>query len=241
MVTRILMGLALITAASRALSRAGIGGWWRAPIRQIRHLAGELRAFFGWSYVSGTCTGLLEQVPLLLLGRFSGSASAGFFNVARSVFNVALYIETSLGQVVYPKFSAASTRPIAEALGRARRWTLYGGLPTAAAVAVAAALLPVALPLALGERYVPVVGGSQVLMLGGIISALVFWTQPLYYSYGRIGDWTKGLAADAVLVIGLAMFVVPSNGWLGLCWLLTINRIAFRLFMAYRISRTRLS
>jgi O-antigen/teichoic acid export membrane protein len=237
MATQIIMGLVLLATASRALSQAGIGGWWRARLGRIGHLSGELRSFFGWSYLSGTCVGLMAQVPLLLLGRLAGSTSAGFFGVARNILNVTLYVETTLGQIVYPKLSAASTGTIAEVLGRARRWTLWGGLPTGVAVAAATALLPLALPVVLGERYVPVVDGSRILMLGAIVSASVFWVQPLYYSRGRIGDWTKSLAVDVVLVIALAVFIVPSYGWLGLCWLLAVNRGVFRLLMAFRITR----
>jgi O-antigen/teichoic acid export membrane protein len=234
-ITEVISSVTMFGVASTALTRAGLGPWWRVPLRRIGHLREEIRTFFGWSYLLRTFQGLLDKVPLLIVGRVSGSTDAGYYSLARNVLDVATYLEATFGQIAYPKLSARSTVDDSrEASRRAWRWTLKGGVSAAAGVAVLILSAPVLLPAVLGARYAPIVLGSQILLTGALVSALLFWVQPFYLSYGRVGDWTTALAGDTILVLGLAFVVVPWTGWIGLCGLMAINRGVFRSAMAWR-------
>lgn len=236
--SRTAFNLVMLWHASRALRQNGVHRWWRASLSTVAHLRGQLQAFFGWNYVSVTCTGLMEQIPIMLLGRFAGSADAGYFSLGRSLVNVASYLETTLGQVTYPKLSAWSeTLDPRTSIARAWRWSWRAGLPVALLIIVGALLLPIALPVALGAEYTPMVGGAQVLLIGASVSAVVFWVQPFYFANARIGQWTRLQLADTLAVIALMSLVVPAFGWLGLCWLVAVNRSLFRGTMAWLARR----
>jgi len=239
MVGRSVFNLILLWQAGRALEQTGLGRWWRAPLGSVSHLRAELGAFFGWNYVSVTCNGLMEQVPLMLLGRFVGSADAGYFSLGRALVNVTSYLEATLGQVTYPTLSAWSeTLDRRTSALRAWLWSWRAGLPVAVLILAGMLLLPYAIPLALGSDYVPMVGGAQILLFGPAATVIVFWIQPFYYANGRIGQWTRYQVVDTLLVLTLMPFVVPASGWIGLCWLVTVNRTLFRAVMAWSIRRS---
>lgn len=238
MVGRSAFGLVMLWEATRSLGRVGLGQWWRVPLRRVAPLGSELQAFFGWNYVSVTCTGVLEQLPVVLLGRFGDVSHAGFYGLARNLVNVATYLEATLAQVAYPRLSgwSASMAP-AEARRLAWRASRQMGIAVAAGLMLGVLALPTVVPAMLGEGYAPMVGGAQVLLLGAVISAAIFWVQPYYYAYGRIRLWTLARILDTAVVVALMLAVVPLLGWLGLCWLLAVNRGVFHILMAWLSGR----
>jgi O-antigen/teichoic acid export membrane protein len=228
-----LTGVVMLAVANRVLSREGIGPWWRAPIASVAALRGELASFFGWNYIAVTLNGVVAQVPLMLLGRLRGPYEAGFFRIGMNFLTVASYLETSLGQVVYPMLSARCGNGEHAGIGKTlRQWTLQAGLPTAAAVLAGIFLMPYFVPLLFGETYQPMIFGLQTMLAGAVIGTLFFWLSSFFYASGNVGRWTKAYGVYAALTVILAWWFIQQWGFVGLALVTAAAKIVFTVAMA---------
>src|SRR4030095_15474325 len=141
--------------AGSLLQRNGVGPWWKASVRNLDHLRGELVSFFGWNYVMTTLTGVVAQAPVMLLGVIRGPEDAGFFRLALALATGASYPVGAASQVLYSRLSAqmANQGMARELTANSKRGMIRAGLPMGAAIASSALLLPWLLPLVLGEGY----------------------------------------------------------------------------------------
>ncbi len=226
-------GLAMAVAALLVLHRSGLRPWWRASLGHVASLRRDLLSQFGWNYLLVTLSGVLMQVPLIILGRLRGPEAAGYYRVTTNLVIVGSYPETSMGRVVYPRLSERWSAGERESLRPSlTRWTLTGGLLAAAIVLLAILILPVALPLLFGRGFVPAVRGAQVMLVGAAVAALFFWQKHLYYAAGRVGLWTAAYGLQVVIVLGLAWPVIRQWGFLGAAALVTVGKIGLTLVMA---------
>src|SRR3972149_5091746 len=63
-----LIGFIAITVAASALRKENFGPWWSASLRTVTPFRKELTGFFSWNYLAVTCSGILDYLPLMLLG-----------------------------------------------------------------------------------------------------------------------------------------------------------------------------
>jgi O-antigen/teichoic acid export membrane protein len=225
-------GVVMVSAASSVLYRDGLGPWWKAPLDDIASLRKELSAFFGWSYLIVTFSGLVGQVPLLLLGRFHGPEQAGFYRLAINLITVGSYLETSLGRVAYPIISARwCTEDRAHLMGALKRCTLLAGVPLGSLLICIIVLIPSLVPLIFGSAYSPIVPGVQIMMVGTAVSTVFFLWTSFYYASGRIDLWTKAYGFYTVLVIGLGAFCIQRWGFFGLANVIGLGKILFTMLL----------
>jgi len=225
-------GLIMMAAATDLLIREDLRAWWKASLRSVVPLKRELMGFFGWNYLSVTLSGLLVEVPMMLLGHFRGPEEAGFYRIALSIGTVGSYLEASLGRVIYPTLSGRWSLESEEKLIRAlKRWTLKIGLPISGILIFTTILFPYLLPLLYGYSYRSAVLGVQVIMLGVAISVAFFWLNSFYYASKRVHIWVVGYAIYTILVIGLGWLIVRPWGFLGLSGLMTASKVLFTLSM----------
>jgi O-antigen/teichoic acid export membrane protein len=230
-------GVVMLSATTHLLGREGLGAWWRAPVRLLAHFKGEIAKFFGWNYLLVTLNGLVGQVPVMLLGYFRGPEEAGFYRLANSIATIGSYLETSLGRVVYPTLSSQWATGERETLiVSLKRWTLKIGSLVGITLLFATLLLPILLPLLLGQAYRGMVLGAQVMMLGSVISSVFFWLNSFYYASGRIAYWTIGYAIYTILVLSLSWLAIERWGFLGLVCLVVLGKILFMLLMLVLLS-----
>jgi O-antigen/teichoic acid export membrane protein len=225
-------GAMLMAVATFILYQDGIGLWWSSTINKGSPLWKELSAFLGWNYLLVTLSGLVGQVPLILLGRLRGPEEAGFYRLATNLMTAGSLLETSLGRVTYPVLSARWYKGERKSLIRSiKRWTLHGGIPVSALMSLTIPLLPVLVPTVFGLAYRPMVLGAQVMMAGAAISALFFWLSSAYYAFGKIRAWTKAYVIYTALVIGLASLCIQSHGFFGLAGLVAVGKVLFTVSM----------
>jgi len=238
---RIITGLTRMGAATYALSRDEVGPWWSASINNVAPLRKELTAFFGWNYLVVTLSGLIEQVPLMLLGRLRSPEEAGFYRLATSLVTVGSYMESSLGKVTYPILSARWGAGERESIkGTLKRWTLQGGLLAGALMLLAIPFLPIVVPIAFGSGYSPMIPSAQVMMVGAAVSSVFFWLNSFYYSSGRINLWAKAYGLYTSFIIGLGWLVIQRWGFFGLAGLVVVGKVLFTLGMViltYKVTR----
>lgn len=226
------IGFIMMAATTKLLLREGGGPWWRASLESAAPLKRELASFFGWNYLFVTLSGLVAQIPVMLLGRLRGPEEAGFYRIAISIGTVGSYFETSLGRVAYPVLSARWSAGERDSIAAAvKRWTLRVGLPAGIVLILPIPLVPLILPLLFGSDYSPLVLGAQAMMLEVAMGVVFFWLSSYYYASGRINVWTASFAVYAVLVIGSSWFVISRWGFLGLVWTVVVGKSLFRLAM----------
>jgi O-antigen/teichoic acid export membrane protein len=225
-------GVAMSAAALYVLHQEGLGCWWSASLKHVAPLRRELRSAFGWNYALVTFNGLLEQVPVMLLGYRLGPEEAGFYRLAMSLATIGSYLESSLERVVYPILAARWSAGEREDLKTAvKRWTLQGGVPSGTLVCMLMLLLPALVPWMFGSGYRPVVAGAQIIMIGAAVSAVCFWLHAFYYASGDIALWTKAYGLHAILVMGFAWFCLQQWGFIGLAGLTATGKVLFTVTM----------
>lgn len=226
------IGLAMASAAAHTLHRDSLGNWWRTSLGSELPFIKEITAFFGWNYLTVTLAGMREQVPLMLLGHYTGAEEAGYYRLARSIMTMGSYLEASLRRVVYPALSARWGAGKRQGLEMTlRRWTMRGGLPLATLVLLTIPALPIAVPLVFGSAYRPMVLGTQLMMVGVAVSTAYFWLSASYYATGEIGLWTKANLFYSVFVVGLAWILSQQLGFLGVAGVVGFTKIAFTVMM----------
>lgn len=233
------VGLGTTYLASRIISRDAGGHWWAGSHRRSPELVKEFRSMVSWNYLAVTFGGLVNQVPLLVLGRTGGPGDAGFLRLALNFVTVATYPEHALNRVAYPKLSVHwathgwdGLRPIL------RSWLLHAGLPVAGLIAALALVLPLVIPVALGPGYAILVGSTQLMLLGPFVGALLFYIRPLYYAAGKIALLTQTYGVYALLLVGLSLWVIREWGFLGLAVLLPAGHVLYTLAVAFLLYRT---
>jgi len=236
-------GLMLTGVATYVLYREGVGFWWNASLSNVAPLRKELTAFFAWNYLMVSLSGLVAQIPLMMLGRFRGPEEAGFYRLATTLTTASSYLENSLRQIAYPVLSARWGAGEREQLSRTLKgWTLRGGLPAGGLLLLVIPLLPTVIPIAFGPSYIPMVLGTQMMMVASAVSVVFFWLHIAYYASGGIAIWTKGYGLYTMFVIGLAWFCIEHWGFSGLAGLVGLGKVLFTLAMvgAFKITWKRL-
>lgn len=198
----------------------------RSRLGELSSLKGELQSLFGWNYVLTTVTSLGDNGLILLLGAYAGASESGYFRLATTLIVGARITEASMAKVVYPTLVGEWGGGAYSGALRARlsRWTWRGGMPSALCVTAGLLLLPVLVPILFGEEYVPMVFGTQMMLVAVALRALVFWLEPAFYAAGAIKLWARLHLVQAMLILGCGWPLVAYFGFFG-------GAIAFALGM----------
>jgi O-antigen/teichoic acid export membrane protein len=225
-------GIMMAGIAMHTLREEGFGNWWHASFKRMTPRLKELGIFFSWNYVMVTLSGLLVQVPVMLLGRLGTPNDAGFYRLAMSITTVGSYLESALGRVAYPILSARWSYGERYSLRQSlKKWTIRGGLPAGIAVLVSIPFLPFVIPLVFGVSFEPMVWGTQMLLASTAISTVFFWLHAIYYASGRVDLWTKAYGLYTAVVIGIAWMCIQWWGFSGLAALVTLGKMGFIVLM----------
>ena len=218
--------------ASIVLRRECVPAWWRGAIEHVRPVRKEIAELFGWNYLIVTGSGLMAQLPLMILAHFRGPEAAGFFRLATSIVTVGSYLETSMGRVVYPALSARWSVESSERVrGALKRWTVNAGVPAGALLLLSLPFFPILIPLIFGSQYAPMVSGVQIMMTGAVLSALFFWLNAVYYASAHLNIWTLGYAVQTAVVVSLAWLAARYGGFSGMALLTAVTKAGFTLGM----------
>jgi O-antigen/teichoic acid export membrane protein len=239
----VLKALIATTVASSVFYRERSTYWWHGSLARVKPLRKEISRLFGWNYLAVTWSGLIAQLPLMILAHLRGPEAAGFYRLATSIVTAGSYLETSMGKVAYPTLSmrwgADSRERFRQAL---QRWTLQAGLPVGLLVLLTIPFLPMIVPIVFGAHYAPMVPGVQIMMAGAAVSAIFFWLNSFYYASANVSLWTIGYALQTIIVIGMAWIFVGRWGFPGMAVLSAAGKVAFTLTMTvvfYKLASSR--
>lgn len=229
-VSEAIAGVATLVVASAALSADGVGRWWRAPVSPVAALRGELARAFGWNNVVSTASGVLGQGPVLLLGAVRGPTDAAFLRLATAIVAVLGYVEAAMGRVVYPMLATGS----GDVVARVRQWTLRRGLPVALGLLALVPLIPIGLPLVVGDAYASMVPGTQAMVAGAAASSLFFWLGSYHYAAHGIARWAKAHLAYTGILLG-ALWLLAPRGFTAAALVLAAGRALFCTALALAV------
>jgi O-antigen/teichoic acid export membrane protein len=230
-------GLALAIAGSvYARRRTGVW-WWRRAAPLGVDLIREIRGMLGWNYVTVSVSGVVDNVPLLVLGHVN-AAGAGFWKVGASIISASSYFESAMNRVLYPKLVREyQTSPASHIRAMLMGWSLKGGASAAVAYLVLLIALAPLVRLGFGAEYLAMVPGTQLLLFASALCALVFWLNNAYYAAGRVDRWAKAYAIYAAAVVVACVTSIPAGGFVAACASVAALRVAFALSMTLSYGR----
>jgi O-antigen/teichoic acid export membrane protein len=106
-------------------------------------------------------------------------------------------------------------------------------VPAALLVAAGTAALPVVVPALFGRAYIPMVLGTQIMLVMVAGRALFFWITPHYFASGRLKSYTLWFTLYITLTIILSWIVAPSWGFVGVS---IVNVCCYALLLAVLLS-----
>jgi O-antigen/teichoic acid export membrane protein len=239
-------GLVYLVVASVLLYRAVGDRWWRASMTPLTSVRRELRSLLGWNFLGVTLSGAMSQVPVLLLGAIRSPVEAGYFRLASTIAVTADAVEAAMSRIAYSMLSAARSEADVPRVARlVVAWSRREGRLGVLSVLSAMALLPAVVIFGLGHRYVGMIAGAELLLVGTAASTAFFFLTPYLYSSGRIRMWVEGYALYAVGALGASSLLAEAGGFFAVAAVvgigLAVLNIAFGLPIlrhAHRMTRS---
>ncbi|MBI3181718.1 MAG: lipopolysaccharide biosynthesis protein [Myxococcales bacterium] len=229
--TQAASGLGWFVSAQWVLARNGHSRWWRARLSSVKVLQAELVRVFGWNFMMVSLTGLMAQLPVMLLGRLAGAPEAGFFRLSSSLSTVAGYLEWALFRVAYPDLCARVNEDRESVLPRLRTWTRSAAIPAVVIGVLGVTLIWILIPPVFGDGYREIVHGAQVMVLGVACAAPMFWASPLLYSVGRFDVPAKVYLGYVLATLLLGSWMAMHWGFFGMAFVVGAGRAACGLVM----------
>jgi O-antigen/teichoic acid export membrane protein len=208
------------------------GAWWRgARLEVLSEFRNELRNLLSWNYAMVTVSGFVDQLPALLLGKYSGTSSVAYYRLSSTLMTSVGYVEASLWRVVYPQLvSDWNAGRFAKLRHDLRVMTTQIGVPVGLVIIAGAFIVtPYAVPLLFGTSYAGMVPGARWMIASASVSAAAFWLYPYYYSAGRVALWSKLYFAYGAAFICGVWVVSGTFGFFGVAVLVASCRAALTI------------
>ncbi|BBC72987.1 polysaccharide biosynthesis family protein [Altererythrobacter sp. B11] len=213
--------------APHALARRHIGGIRTA----LRENPGAAR-FFGITYLSSTLDALFKQGPLLAVGYFLGTSTAGIYRLADQLAQGFGKLSALLGRAIYPEITLAR---ISNDAGDFRRLVLQ-----ITGIAGIGGLIVTLVALFFGGDVLGLIGGEAYARGGVILLPLVIGAafelasvsyEPVLHSTGHAA-YPLIARVIAVLTLGVGIFAFVSAGPVGIGWAVALGMAAGYLAMS---------
>jgi O-antigen/teichoic acid export membrane protein/glycosyltransferase involved in cell wall biosynthesis len=209
-----------------ALIRHAWGGSiFQGSLKALKGRRREIFSFLAYNDLSALIATIPTQLDAILLGYFRNPAEVGFYKLAKSSSNLGGYLLGPLKSVTYAELTRlwglGEERAFSE---KVKKMALWIGFPSGVLVLLGAGLMSFALPLLVGEVYIPAVAATQLLCIGSAISLAFFWLHLIYLAQGHVRQLSI-LNGSVTVGFGLVYpFVIQQWGFMGACaWMLGLN------------------
>jgi O-antigen/teichoic acid export membrane protein len=152
------------------------------------------------------------RVDLLLVYTLIGAASAGRYSIALTLGAMTGMPAYALTYTSFPRLAKATPDERAALMARLVR---LATVVTFAAFLVAAAVLPIAIPLALGDRFAPTVIPAIVLSAGAVLSSAQWLLARGFAASNEPNLTVLSLTLSVVVMCGLDLILIPLFGLVG--------------------------
>jgi O-antigen/teichoic acid export membrane protein len=224
-----------IILVSKTLSEHQLHHWWGAKLALIKYKWKEI----GWFLANTSFAGTLrsandEYIGVLLLGYWSGKDAVAYYKVAKSFVKLMLRIEDPLYETIYPelvRFSAINAlQDLKNLILFAIKKLMKILLPVLLIVLIFASQI---IHLVLGSEYIEAVNALRVVTIGGLISLLIFWVNPVLLSFGRPGIRNLIDIVTMLSFILLLYLLAPTYSYMGAAFAFLVSMIIRGLVSIY--------
>lgn len=209
---------------------------WSATWSILRGYRREIGQFLIYNDLNVLIGMIPKQLDLVLLGYFRNPTEVGYYKLARNLVNVVGYIIYPLQSVTYPELARLwgigdqqSFRKRVQKLA----WQI--GVPLSLLILSGVTLIPIILPLLVGDVYRPAIIAVQILLIGSATWLAFFWLRPFYLAMANVRQWMIGIILYSLTWLVLSLSIVPIYGHVGMAWCTLIATIAFHAFMGVRV------
>jgi len=178
--------------------------------RELQSFWRMMAASFIWSLVSA----LPKNADILILGLYRSPEESGYYRIAKNLVGVGQSVGTSMFSLVYRELLSmiAGTR-WEEALNFVRTLTLALGGVAAVGGLVAGIFAPAIIAQLYGHDFIAATLPTRIMIVGGVASIALFWSQGLVLALGRIRYNTIVIS---VLSAAAAVLYVPGAYYAGM-------------------------
>jgi O-antigen/teichoic acid export membrane protein len=202
----------------------------------LKHQRREIFSFLGYNNLSTLLGMLPKQVDVLLLGYFRNPAEVGYYSLAKKLVGTVRYAIGPLQSVTYPEFSRLWGLGGKQALRqKVRRLGLQVGLPLGLVILAMTSVVPLILPILMGDEYRPAIAATQLLLVGYATWLAIFWLRPLYFTTDRIRQWSLGIGIYSFTFLILCIPVTLQYGYLGISMLQGVGLTLFQIVMLIQL------
>jgi len=243
-----LIALASYALAATALAWAGLGVWslvvgglvqmtvatvvlwvlssWRPSLRFDRHALRDLMSFGGPAWTSQLLGYTRANIDYLVVGRFLGPASLGYYTMA---FNVASIprskMVTQVTDVTFPAFSRVQDD--AGRVGRAHvKVTRYISLVAFPLLMGLAVLATEFVMVVYGPKWAGVIVPLRILAIAGLPTVVMEAARPVFLARGRQSLYMK-LSVVSTVALGVLVVVGARFGVEGVAAGLLLHAVVF--------------
>jgi O-antigen/teichoic acid export membrane protein len=201
------------------------GSIFQGDIRVLKGGRRQIFAFLAYNDLNALVGMIPKQLDVILLGYFRGPTEVGYYRLAKSISSVTEYLTGPLRSVTYAELARLWGLGHREAFSqKVRKLATRIGLPLGVFALLGGGLMSVALPLLVGEIYIPAVQATQLLLVGSAILLGFFWLGPVYLAKGHV---RQRFVIGSSVTVGFALiypFVIREWGYMGASgWMLALH------------------
>lgn len=152
------------------------------------------------------------RLDLLVVYAMAGRAEAGIYSVALTFGTLSGTVATALAYAAFPRLPQLEDEEARDLMTRLVRVGLAAAVTVGAAVAV---VLPVAIPLALGQEYAGAVVPALLLLAGGILWSAQWVISRSFAARGDASLLLSSFALNLGVMLALDLALIPAWGSTG--------------------------
>ena len=190
-------------------------GWWKAPLKLLKPLGGELLHFAVSTNLSATISLVTKDSELLWVSFFRSPVEAGFYKLALTLTNLVELPVNPMPQATYPELSRQAARKNWKDFGVVLRQgsLLMGGYTLAAALGLILLGQPL-IRYIYGSDYLPSYPALIILLIGYLAANTFYWRRIALLALGQPGFPVKVNLVLAVFKILGTVVLVGRFGFL---------------------------
>ncbi|MGH7794177.1 MAG: lipopolysaccharide biosynthesis protein [Candidatus Binatia bacterium] len=218
-------GLLYAGVAGALIRHAWGGPVLRGSLKALKGRRREIFTFFAYNDLTALIGMIPRQLDTILLGYFRNPTEVGFYRLAKSISNLAGYLLGPLKSVAYAELTRVWGLGEKRAFSKkVKKVALWIGFPLGLLVLLGAGLMSFALPLLVGEAYIPAVAATQLLFIGSAISLAFFWVRLIYLAQGHVRQL---FILNCFVTVGFGLIyplVIREWGYMGSsAWMLALQ------------------
>ena len=227
----------------RVLSQSGLKRWTTAKVKDLGVTFEEVRSFVLVSTFTGFLSNAFSrQIPVLILGHFTGKEAVGLYRVAIIFSGVSIKLRKPIQDTIYPALVAAQSRASKKAFSEIVSYSTKN-------------LLKVFLPIGLifflfankiitiffGSAYEPAALALQLIVFSEVLLGLCFWIDSAELALNRLRQRVIRVALSSMSYVAVLLVLVQEYSYNGAAASRLAPAILILVFSLFTFNKIRYS